>query len=254
MRNSFPISLVRKPLDQVALSRLVSDLSAELRDYLTEAQPRYENDLAIIESLGEPGKLLELGAYPYCMSFFLKELGYSVTGLDLKVSRANQLLQKHCLEVYECDIENAPFPFEDATFDLVIFNEVIEHLRINPLHTLSEINRCLKPDGLLMLTTPNLYGITMVRRYLTGKGIEDPVAAFRKFETTGHMGHLRTYARHDVESLLSETGFTVKGYTVRPLYSGNAAKMSRKRAIYRILPKALHDDLVFIAGKVGCDA
>lgn len=47
-------------------------------------------------------------------------------------------------------------PYEDDTFDLITCTEVIEH--ILPKHMelfLSELKRILKPDGKLLLTTPN---------------------------------------------------------------------------------------------------
>jgi len=40
-------------------------------------------------------------------------------------------------------------------FDVIIIVEVIEHLNMNPLPVLQEINRILKPDGILYITTPN---------------------------------------------------------------------------------------------------
>lgn len=249
MKSELRIPTAFRPLKSDWLEALAPDLSKELEDYLSEAKNRYEHDLIILESLGKSGELLELGSYPYCMTYFLERLGFSVTGLDLKVSRANQLLKKHDIKVHECDLETGRFPCDDRQFDVVVFNEVIEHLRINPLHTLSEIRRCLKDDGLLMLSTPNLYGITMVAHYLVGKGIEDPVSAFRKYEETGHMGHLRTYSRVDIDNMLKASGFMVKGYAARPLFTGSPRKVLRKKLFYKILPQRFHDDHVFVAAK-----
>ncbi len=47
-------------------------------------------------------------------------------------------------------------PFKDDTFDIVNCVEVIEHAE-NPDLMLSEINRVLKPDGILHITSPNKY-------------------------------------------------------------------------------------------------
>lgn len=46
-------------------------------------------------------------------------------------------------------------PFAAGTFDLVVSFQVIEHLR-DPGDYLREIGRVLRPDGTLLLTTPNL--------------------------------------------------------------------------------------------------
>jgi SAM-dependent methyltransferase len=45
------------------------------------------------------------------------------------------------------------FPFNEAEFDSVITNQVLEHV-FNPDEFLSEINRVLKPNGKLLLTVP----------------------------------------------------------------------------------------------------
>jgi SAM-dependent methyltransferase len=45
-------------------------------------------------------------------------------------------------------------PFEDASFDLVLSDNVLEHLN-NPGEVFTEINRVLKPNGLFLIKTPN---------------------------------------------------------------------------------------------------
>jgi SAM-dependent methyltransferase len=49
-----------------------------------------------------------------------------------------------------------PLPFDDASFDVVLATEVLEHL---PSHTgiLREIGRILSPDGVFLFTTPNTH-------------------------------------------------------------------------------------------------
>lgn len=49
-------------------------------------------------------------------------------------------------------------PLDDNTIDLVLFQEVIEHLYNSDL-IMAEIGRVLKPNGLLILSTPNLSSI-----------------------------------------------------------------------------------------------
>lgn len=53
-------------------------------------------------------------------------------------------------------ITRLPTEYEDNTFDFVFLIETIEHLTDNYLNaTLSEINRILKPGGIIVITTPN---------------------------------------------------------------------------------------------------
>ena len=45
------------------------------------------------------------------------------------------------------------FPFEDASFDAIICNQVLEHV-FEPSLFLREISRCLRPGGKLLLSVP----------------------------------------------------------------------------------------------------
>ncbi len=48
------------------------------------------------------------------------------------------------------------FPFENETFNSVIFTQVLEHI-FNPDEFLSEVNRVLKKDGCILLTAPFIW-------------------------------------------------------------------------------------------------
>ncbi len=52
------------------------------------------------------------------------------------------------------DLKTGRIPYPDNTFDVVIANNVLEHLR-NPELTFGEISRVLKPGGLFLGKTPN---------------------------------------------------------------------------------------------------
>lgn len=61
----------------------------------------------------------------------------------------------------------------ECTFDLVILQEVIGHLPQPPYIVFNRLNRLLKPDGILFLTTPNGSRIRNVLYMLTGKQVLD---------------------------------------------------------------------------------
>lgn len=52
------------------------------------------------------------------------------------------------------DLES-PFPFKSDVFDLVVINQVIEHIRDLDLFV-SEVSRCMRKGGNLIMATPNL--------------------------------------------------------------------------------------------------
>lgn len=55
---------------------------------------------------------------------------------------------------YVCDLTD--IPVEDARFDRIIFNQVLEHLP-DPPTALAELNRVLKPGGRLFCSVPLFY-------------------------------------------------------------------------------------------------
>ncbi len=57
-------------------------------------------------------------------------------------------------EVIQCDIETQEIPFEDAYFDIVYSENLLEHLR-NPNSALREMVRVLKRGGRLDVITDN---------------------------------------------------------------------------------------------------
>jgi SAM-dependent methyltransferase len=87
---------------------------------------------------------LDLGCRDRFWSKKLAARGYKVVSADLEPLDPS---------VIRLDA-NVAFPFSDESFDLVWCTEVIEHVK-DPSFTLSEIHRVLKPDGSLLMTTPN---------------------------------------------------------------------------------------------------
>lgn len=75
---------------------------------------------------------------------------------------------------------NEKLPFDDAKFDLVVCLEVIEHIE-KAEQLLFEINRILKKDGLLLISTPNYAYFNVRLKILLGKPIPDEGYHFRFF-------------------------------------------------------------------------
>lgn len=85
---------------------------------------------------------------------------------------------------------------------MVIFAEIIEHLLNDPCKVLREINRVLKPNGTLILTTPNVARLENVARLISGTNIYDPYSGYGPYGR-----HNREYNRHELDQLLKFEGF-----------------------------------------------
>ena len=65
---------------------------------------------------------------------------------------------------------SALLPFADQTFDIVVCNDILEHL-LEPLSVLREAVRVLRNTGTIIVNVPNHYYWPMRLRFLLGKGI-----------------------------------------------------------------------------------
>lgn len=178
------------------------------------------------------GTILEYGSVPPLFTGALAGSGFTVRGLDLAPDRFASAFKRLHLEVARCNIETEPVPHPDNAFDGVVFNEVFEHLRINPIFTLREALRVLKPGGVFLLSTPNLWSFRGIRNFLfrqqAGVQCVDMFAEYEKLATIGHMGHVREYTPREVVDFLQRVGFQVEGLIHRGDYPSRAGKLAAR--------------------------
>jgi len=86
-------------------------------------------------------------------------IAYKLGEICKKVNSINISDERMVKENYDFRIVVSEIlPFENESFDLVISNQVIEHVPNQKLH-IAEINRVLKNDGICYLATPNKFTI-----------------------------------------------------------------------------------------------
>jgi ubiquinone/menaquinone biosynthesis C-methylase UbiE len=94
---------------------------------------------------------------------------------------------------------DAPLPFDDSSFDLVLCTETIEHVRDVQL-LLSEARRVLRPGGTLALSTPAHGRATGLAVLVRGfEAVFDPLSP-----------HLRFFTARSLRRLLDEMGFELR--------------------------------------------
>lgn len=69
------------------------------------------------------------------------------------------------IKVDVVDLNRAPLPYADGSFDLVTCTEVIEHLE-HFRFAIREITRVLRPGGVFVVSTPNVLNLRSRLRYL----------------------------------------------------------------------------------------
>lgn len=103
-------------------------------------------------------KVLEVGCGNGYYLSLLNRLGIdlSLTGIDideLALKDAKKFINDNKVKVIMADASKIPFP--GKTFDKIVMSEVIEHV-MDEETVLKEVNRVLKKDGILALTTNNI--------------------------------------------------------------------------------------------------
>ena len=213
-----PSGMTEDSLREVMLSFRIDDGNrGDLDPYVHDALFRFIHSWSLVKD--EKGKCLEMGANPYFISWLLRQ------HTDMEITLANyfggnegkltQTLKwdqdgKSHVEELECDhfnMEESRFPYEDNTFDVVLYCEIIEHLLMNPVHTLREIHRVLKPNGKLVVTTPNVARLGNVFAMVDGRSIYDPYSGYGVYGR-----HNREYSMHELIHLLKFCGFTEENF------------------------------------------
>lgn len=200
---------------QMDIERLLFTLQTIRQDYADPSQIR----------------ILELGANPYFLTELIQKHlgsdiqtngsplgicgadgqearsgGVSFTNPEAQISRtiANQLF----------NVEEDPFPYATASFDLVICQELIEHLLFSPTFMLNEIHRVLKRGGKVIISCPNIARIDVLRKILANK---NPIWGYVRSATPPNraMADWPTrhgvYGRHNRELALAELEDLVRG-------------------------------------------
>lgn len=232
------------------LLRNVNVIDSWQLGYFIDHKKRFQADLELVLEQNPRGPILEIGSAPGHMTALLALHNLDITGIDLAPDRVAPIVEEFKLNIQACDIELTPLPFPDNSFEYIVFSEVFEHLRIDLPFTLSQLNRVLIPGGKLLLTTPNVYSLPSIARFLTGRSIADPLVEFGKLRGLGHMGHVREYSSKEVSRCLEASGFVLNSTHYR--YHQNAS--SKKKALlslaYRAVPSKFHREMVILAEKV----
>jgi 2-polyprenyl-3-methyl-5-hydroxy-6-metoxy-1,4-benzoquinol methylase len=108
--------------------------------------------------IGSTGKVLDVGCGSGQSLSYMRRYGdWEIYGVEPNKSAAKLAEEKYNIKTFCGTLEDAKY--SDNSFDIVIITHVIEHVP-DPLGTLREIYRILKPGGYLIGETENISSIT----------------------------------------------------------------------------------------------
>lgn len=131
------------PLDDLggALRWLIPWLTRPLRGRYVEFPP-----------FRPGGRLVEVGCATGHRLALLRRLGWEVQGVEISEQACRSAKARYGLEVFCGELEEAGLPAASA--DAVVMSHVVEHLH-DPVATLREVKRILRPAGVVVMETPN---------------------------------------------------------------------------------------------------
>jgi ubiquinone/menaquinone biosynthesis C-methylase UbiE len=113
----------------------------------------------------------------------------------------------------EVNIETDSFPDPSGSFDVVVCNQVLEHIK-NIYHPLTEMHRVLKMGGFLIVSVPNVSALHNC--FLLLLGMQPTTMAI-------FGSHVRGFAIHSMSRFLTRNGHfricTLKGFGLHPFTS-----------------------------------
>jgi 2-polyprenyl-3-methyl-5-hydroxy-6-metoxy-1,4-benzoquinol methylase len=143
--------------------------------------------------LVEGRTVLEIGTAEGWLTRELVEQAETVVSCDISMSYL-QRAQKAGIQAEFLRVDAHVLPFDQSLFDCIILTEVIEHV-FSPFRVLEEIGRVMKPEGFLILSTPNNLSVSNVLRHVF------------KTESRNQDAHFSFYDPFALKQLLRLAGF-----------------------------------------------
>ncbi len=157
----------------------------------------------ILNKIRKETEILEIGCSSgYVTKVLTEELDCKVDCVEID-KEAAALASRYARDLYVGSVEdNALLKKIIHKYDFILFLDVLEHL-VDPMGTLKNIKRYLKPDGAVLAMIPNIAHWKMRLNLLLGKF---------DYEEDGIMDktHLRFFTHKTCRELFHEAGFSIK--------------------------------------------
>jgi SAM-dependent methyltransferase len=204
-------------------------------EYLKPHMHRFQETIVLLRTIANRGMhLIDVGSYGSLVPAFKDILGLEHITTTEPAQSGKPQSEDICLpstrngtrygfHVDRFDLESS-FPYADGEFDVVVFTEVLEHLTLDPVRTLAEINRITRKGGWLLVSTPNCASAKSVMRILRGRN-PNFYPVYTKQPSRDR--HNREYAPWEVRELLTLCGYDITLFTTVDVYSEPANRTLR---------------------------
>lgn len=145
-------------------------------------------------------RLLDIGCGNGSLSNLIAKEGYEVVGIEESLSGFTTATNSfpECKFIH-ANLYDIPYSELGGDFDIVVSAEVIEHL-VYPRELIKSARKCLKSNGVLILTTPYHGYVKNLALALTGK-------MDNHFTVLWDGGHIKFFSVNTLTKLLITEGF-----------------------------------------------
>ena len=235
--------------------------------------PRYDTDVDLsnhnnshtlmVELVGGSKRVLDVGCATGYLAQALVERGCTVSGLEFDTEAAEEA-RPHLERLVVGDLEEIDLAeaFGDDRFDVIVFGDVLEHLR-EPLPVLRSARKLLADRGSVVASIPNIAHGSVRLALLAGRFDYQPLGLL---DST----HIRFFTRSSVEDLFREAGMvpidvrrTTAGLFDTPVRVSeaefppevvDAVLADPESATYQFVLRAVPDDADAAVSKLRADA
>lgn len=150
--------------------RLNPDHPANLVEYQLHLS-RYEYAVSALQKIKKQPTVLDIACGTGYGSFLLsRKTGGLVIGADSNLKTVQTAIKKYKKKTLRFEKQILPnLSFRSTMFDAVVCFETIEHLSEKQgTESLKQFYRILKPTGILILSTPNVFYTNIMKRLVAG--------------------------------------------------------------------------------------
>lgn len=164
------------------------------------------------------GDVLDLGCgRAQLLEFYGSQIN-SYSGVERTAQQAEKLKLKYPeSNFFSCDLDSERIEI-GKKFDCVLMVALIEHI-FNQKFVMDNIKQVLKPNGIVIITTPTPIGNDLVHRVGAALGL---------FAKSAVDDHIVIYNRHRFKILADEVGLTLKYHTYFQIYCNQVSILENR--------------------------
>jgi 2-polyprenyl-3-methyl-5-hydroxy-6-metoxy-1,4-benzoquinol methylase len=169
--------------------------------------PNYRAELATIGRFKQKGRFLDVGCNMGMLLRLAARSGWEAVGLEPSPSLSS-LAARHGFRVHNCYLHELAKE-EEGSFDVVALSDVFEHIT-SPLAFLGDVQRLMKPDGVMYVKVPNARWNLLKQTLLALAGRHPTSGLWDSYE------HVVHYTDRTLRRMLTAAGLRVTWLGIEP--------------------------------------